>query len=853
MKEKRCDAYQKWADECSKQKKIEIPGGVVIVVLLVFGASFDVIETNFLPVKDFSNVSLTALQIQASISSISIALVALISGVVSDEYYGLSITHYYLNIKPLLFKQNRIIIGSICLVAINVGAHLLGAYNLVIAILWVSCVVIIISVTEIYAAFSGRHVTIVEMKMYLDYILLDSSVSFEKKEDYFSNYVDYWSLLSQNSVDYDNEKQRYEKAVYALLEKDVERALVLLQVVSADLVKKFMAVGDINKRYRAIEVFEETYNQIWHYILAHELLHINSSFELYTECERELIPGMYTLPVESFERTVYWERLTDIISIINIYCHSNKETDIESLNKSMKQIRWIPSSIGAILAEKRKNGERVNLNYWTYSRRFLFSSNANIPDNVKTEYMKVKRQYEVAFYYSLVRNNQQEIASTIFKNNSLQSAVNRYDDIVFSLLIICYTYYIAERESTKCISLEEKESAKKLLNVFKIDDVFIDTIQTISWHSSSVDFSGLYDEMRLVLNDYERMPFDGSCKSCIVDSVVRDFVLFVAVLSCAYGSRNNLLESVISGQNAYSWYSSYLGNNFEATEKRLSKMMQVLSGESGHDARLLARGLGEFNSYVLNKYKVQSLIDARKEYLDFASKNANGVLIHSLEESLKAHLQEKCGEWLKDPERKYSEERFHLLKYTIQIHFMDDDIGRYIIPYLESKMIEVIGNRLYMLKKLDLFERDELNERDYFSIISSTKYTLVGPDWVFNPYDYKQRKDFDQLSSGYRRISMGNGNTGILLNELPVPIGIEKVSISTHHMNFSECKCSVDEETGLYLYSPSTGGTLQYTKEELEEYLFNESMIMDITVRLNIENPPTKCGLLVRKKTHLPD
>ena len=188
MKEKRCDAYKKWADECSKQKKIEIAGGVVIVVLLVFGASFDVIDTNFLPVKDFSNVSLTALQIQASISSISIALVALISGVVSDEYYGLSITHYYLNIKPLLFKQNRIIIGSICLVAINVGAHLLGAYNLVIAILWVSCVVIIISVTEIYAAFSGRHVTIIEMKMYLDYILLDSSVSFEKKEDYHNKY-----------------------------------------------------------------------------------------------------------------------------------------------------------------------------------------------------------------------------------------------------------------------------------------------------------------------------------------------------------------------------------------------------------------------------------------------------------------------------------------------------------------------------------------------------------------------------------------------------------------------------------------------------------------------------------------
>lgn len=281
--------------------------------------------------------------------------------------------------------------------------------------------------------------------------------------------------------------------------------------------------------------------------------------------------------------------------------------------------------------------------------------------------------------------------------------------------------------------------------------------------------------------------------------------------------------------------------------------MQVLSVESEHEAKWLALGLGEFNSFVLNKYKVQSMKDARKEYSDFLSKNADGILIRSLEESLKAHLQEKCGEWLEEPKQKYAEERFRLLKSTLQVSFMDEDLAGNIIPYLETRIIEVIGNRLYKMKKLDLFEREESNEKEYFSILSNTKYTLVGPDWVFNPYDYKKRKDFDQLSSGYRRINMGNGNTGILLNELPVPIGITKVSISTHHMNFSECDCSLDEETGLYIYSPSTGGALKYTKDELEEYLFNESIILNITVRLKIKNPPSKCGLLIRKKPYFSD
>lgn len=91
--------------------------GVTLIGLgLSIGLICDLFKVSIHLVEDLSSIALTALQIHATISAITIALVALISGSISEEYYGISVSNYYLNIKPVLFKQNVIIISSLLLV-----------------------------------------------------------------------------------------------------------------------------------------------------------------------------------------------------------------------------------------------------------------------------------------------------------------------------------------------------------------------------------------------------------------------------------------------------------------------------------------------------------------------------------------------------------------------------------------------------------------------------------------------------------------------------------------------------------------------------------------------------------------
>lgn len=839
------DNQKNWKQRCATKNRYEIISIIIIALLLIIGIIFDLVETHILLIEEFSSVSLVALQIQASVSAISIALIALISGVISEEYYGISVSYYFLNIKPLIFKQNRIIIGLICLIAINFGAHLFGAYNLVIAILWVSCILIVVSVYELYSAFNGKNYIVNEIEMYLDYILFDLNISFDKKVDVFSDYVNYWSSIFQNKVDYENELERYSKVIGVLIQKDPERTLKLLQIISSELVKKFMAVSDTNKKYRAIEVFEKTYEQIWLYIVHNDLKHIDLEFEMYTECEEEILHGMYELPAETFKKVVHWDRLADIISRINIYCHTKEETDIASLMKYMKQIRWIPANVGGVLAKNRKKGERISSNYWDYVKIYGYFNDANIPENIIEDYKKIKRQYQFAFYYSLVKNCQYDIASSIFKNHFLQYDKNGYDNVIFILLIICYTYYIAECEGLECITVEEKNTAKEILNIFKDEKVFMNTL-----HQTSLKKFEIYDELRNVLTDYERMPLDGSCKLCIVDHVARDFVLLFSVLASGYGSNNNLLTSVIKNDNAVEWYALYLGNNYETTENILKKMIQRLSTESNHTLKMIERGLGEFNNIVLNKYKVQQMMKAKKDFSEFTLKNRNNKMIHEIEVLLKTHLCDKCKGWFVDPSKFYTEERFHLFKFTTPIDFLNENIGERIIPYVENNLIYTVIDRMYKLNKLELFERKKSNEKEYFSIIADNPCILVGPDFVFSPYDYKRRKEFDQITSDCSRINMGNGNTGILITGQGLTVGIINVSISIHHASIEECDYKIDTKTGLYMYSPTSGVTVQYTREELEEYIHDEIVVLDITVKLNIMNPTSKCGYYIEKSTN---
>ena len=135
--------------------------GVIITIILEYRV---VCGSYRWSVKNYDEVSLVIIQIQATIQTLTIALLALASSQVTESHMGISYNDFRFNIRPVFFTQKRIITGSILLLALNIFLHMAGFYNAVVTVFLIACLLIVISVWEIYAVFMGRGIVAQEIQ-----------------------------------------------------------------------------------------------------------------------------------------------------------------------------------------------------------------------------------------------------------------------------------------------------------------------------------------------------------------------------------------------------------------------------------------------------------------------------------------------------------------------------------------------------------------------------------------------------------------------------------------------------------------------------------------------------------------
>lgn len=156
-----------WKKIRKKQIKIEILYISLILACFAIGiiCEYRVMHKTYrLTVDNYDAISLAILQIQATIQTLTIALLALTTSHMTKQYMGINYNDFLFNRKPVIFTQKRIIVVSLISLAVNLFIHMSGFYNLVTAIFLIACLLIIASVHQIYAVFSSSVATEEESK-----------------------------------------------------------------------------------------------------------------------------------------------------------------------------------------------------------------------------------------------------------------------------------------------------------------------------------------------------------------------------------------------------------------------------------------------------------------------------------------------------------------------------------------------------------------------------------------------------------------------------------------------------------------------------------------------------------------
>lgn len=121
----------------------------------------------YISTENISEFFLGLFQVQATVSTLGIALISIISGVLNTKYYGIQVTDYILNLRPRILKHKITVSISLLCLLLYYFFFSLRIYNICSAIFICSVLLCIRMFSEIYATFSRASSFKDEIKDYL--------------------------------------------------------------------------------------------------------------------------------------------------------------------------------------------------------------------------------------------------------------------------------------------------------------------------------------------------------------------------------------------------------------------------------------------------------------------------------------------------------------------------------------------------------------------------------------------------------------------------------------------------------------------------------------------------------------
>lgn len=112
------------------------------------------------------NIAVIFFQVDATLLTLSIALVALISSFISKSYMGISYSDYYLNKRPKIYNQTMIFFLSFLYLVIGAISILLNWCYILPGIFFCEVLLILFSYISIYSVFRGTHYVRDEIAVY---------------------------------------------------------------------------------------------------------------------------------------------------------------------------------------------------------------------------------------------------------------------------------------------------------------------------------------------------------------------------------------------------------------------------------------------------------------------------------------------------------------------------------------------------------------------------------------------------------------------------------------------------------------------------------------------------------------
>lgn len=847
---------EEWKRLRKKQIFIESIGISLILIIIFATAVADfMVSKGFVwhTINDIDSFSSILLQIQASMGTLTIALVALISGNISDSYMGIAIGDYYLNIRPSILKQKRIILLSLGLLVMGVVSHIFGWYNLVFGLFVATVALISISVYEIYSIFSGKRSWQKEIESYITFIM-ESNKGYQKKVELSDSFVKDWeeSIENQDTVVYERYVEIFCGYIGTLLKAETKESVEEVEKLCFSIAETFLKSDKSDVKKKGVQFLNRIYENLWEYILNNRdsVKKLPKNFTLFGNLQIEFQDAINEIPIEIIEKIVNWNDMSNFVERVFFWISDRSKQD-DTLE--LEGVNYISRFWGVYIRRQQLKGNIVNQNYWSQVLENLYLTSAyNVPENQIKEFLHCKVELYFNYFYGLITNGLGNIVKEGLYLRGMGSLyeIENHCEAVFYLAIQCYLYYLSERENEDCVSPEIRQDAKQIIqdNKVKLSNEYILRLLTYKEELLNPE---LEKDLCELLSRFERSSRYSNVKTLIMKDVVREFFIFIILYMQNKSYMPQLIERAVDMDRIEEYYLKFLGEKEEETKDNFRKLFMLYNirglpdEEVNEQVNCLYTKLEEV---IKKKYKEKSIERVEKYQAIYEEKGEEPQIILDIKDRVKAHLKEKFSPIIAENDNEEEITRLHLLSCNIFTKNLKADIVEKCYWDIDGALIN--GLTYILQKRGSVYNKNKI--RDFVDDVEYINYlkqndmnTLLGSEYIIKNLDYKQAENFKKYAENCECIYTGFVKYGLALNSDDVKISLHDINVSIHSLTLGEITVDYDEEKQRYIYEISHAMPVEFTKDELKSFIHNERKVLDISVKISVVTEKEKVGVVL--------
>lgn len=788
------------------------------VVLTVITISF-LADVSIILIPDFLNLTfqnredlfLTLFSVQASVSTISIAIVSIITGVLNDTIYGISVSQYVTSLRFRIFKHKTLIIASLILVLLNYLCVSYTLFNCSISLFAVSIAINILLVHNVCAIFMGKESIKFSILNYLAhnynerFIMnlttetmdaIDSGASLIVKRNYEA-YKAIFTAETENS-DYQDTKiiNQLSHAIGDIFEKTVKRH------DSRSTYDSILFICDIydiaNKKVNA-----PLYLKIWEYISA-----------LY-------FAGIKDLTFEQLKDEYIYRKLRRKL-YGNITTRSSQQ--LAECNLKFYSARLCSALFSN--ADKFSSDEIKRIKSEVYETAYYCAVSKDEPNEaIQDIYVK-----EVCYLHKYFIDNCDGDAITNFYFTKLSYTRSNSDAIKIYLITLIYLYYLSSREPLvndtpiKACALKILETNEDVNCCFYFD---LNILQITK---------EMYKYIQPFMENWEYME-EGIAKTVIMDSTVQNFFFYTALCKSweediLADAVNNIISETSDGVfSVYSRYFSddnmkYIKDGFQEFNEIFSSRLDDISLE---DRVLLLK------SILDEKYKEEELSDSSKnaitqEMLDIFERKCT-VSVEDIvqRDFLTFAFKEQTDDeqYIQITEKK----NIPIVQSSVSAFLLGKNgFDSYFLPFIRQQIVMFFIETIRLHVKYKEFSYKDRNKQQYLvdNIKTLNIDTVIG--------DKNKRWNEEDKTLLYSVISDAKelkypkmNNYYFVIDSKLIEFSIDnvKVTFSDVELDAVSNKCQKDD-SGKILFNVVNNFFIPFEESELKEYLHNTKRIVTI-------------------------